>query len=124
MLVDERSRAGISSDTGVFAILNIPAREYFSCSQPCIAVIFPYGNFILGGLVRYTPKLVGALIRQTRKHLGVTQKDLALTSGTGLRFVIDLEKGKETCEIGKALTVLQTLGIKLTLIPPVASREE
>jgi y4mF family transcriptional regulator len=74
--------------------------------------------------VRYTPKLVGSLIRQTRKHLGVTQKDLALTSGTGLRFVIDLEKGKETCEIGKALTVLQTLGIKLTLIPPVASKEE
>jgi y4mF family transcriptional regulator len=74
--------------------------------------------------VRYTPKQVGTLIRQTRKNLGVTQKDLALTSGTGLRFVIDLEKGKETCEIGKALTVLQTLGIKLTLIPPVASKEE
>jgi y4mF family transcriptional regulator len=74
--------------------------------------------------VRYTPKQVGVLIRQTRKNLGVTQKDLALTSGTGLRFVIDLEKGKETCEIGKALTVLQTLGIKLTLIPPAASKEE
>jgi len=68
--------------------------------------------------MRYTPQQIGSLIRQTRKSLGVTQKDLALTSGTGLRFVIDLEKGKETCEIGKALTVLQTLGIKLTLIPP------
>ncbi len=44
--------------------------------------------------MRYTPKLIGALIRQTRKHLRVTQKDLALTSGTGLRFVIDLEKGQ------------------------------
>lgn len=68
--------------------------------------------------MRYTPQQIGSLIRQTRKSLGVTQKDLALTSGTGLRFVIDLEKGKKTCEIGKALTVLQTLGIKLTLIPP------
>lgn len=124
MLANERSRAGISPDAGVLAILNVPVREYFSCAQAQIAVIFPYGNFILGGLLRYTPKQVGALIRQTRKHLGVTQKDLALTSGTGLRFVIDLEKGKETCEIGKALTVLQTLGIKLTLIPPVASKEE
>ena len=74
--------------------------------------------------MRYTPKQVGALIRQTRKNLGVTQKDLALTSGTGLRFVIDLEKGKETCEIGKALTVLQTLGIKLTLTPPGTAKEE
>ncbi len=74
--------------------------------------------------MRYTPQQVGALIRQTRKNLGVTQKDLALTSGTGLRFVIDLEKGKETCEIGKALTVLQTLGIKLTLIPPAVAKED
>lgn len=74
--------------------------------------------------MRYTPQDIGKLIRDTRKRLEVTQKDLALTSGTGLRFVIDLEKGKETCEIGKALTVLQTLGIKLTLIPPTAPGKE
>ena len=74
--------------------------------------------------MRYTPQQIGSLIKQTRKSLGVTQKDLALTSGTGLRFVIDLEKGKETCEIGKALTVLQTLGIKLTLIPPASTQKE
>ena len=74
--------------------------------------------------MRYTPQQIGALIKATRKSLGVTQKDLALTSGTGLRFVIDLEKGKETCEIGKALTVLQTLGIQLTLTPPAPAKEE
>jgi HTH-type transcriptional regulator/antitoxin HipB len=68
--------------------------------------------------VKYTPELIGSMIRDTRKRLGVTQKDLALTSGTGLRFVIDLEKGKETCELGKSLRVLQTLGITLTLTPP------
>ena len=61
------------------------------------------------------------MIRESRKRLGVTQKDLALTSGTGLRFVIDLEKGKETCQIGKVLTVLQTLGIRIALTPPVVS---
>ena len=68
--------------------------------------------------MKYTPKDLGNIVRETRKKLGVTQKDLALTSGTGLRFVIDLEKGKETCQIGKALTILQTLGIKLVLTPP------
>lgn len=68
--------------------------------------------------MKYTPKDLGKIVRETRKKLGVTQKDLALTSGTGLRFVIDLEKGKETCQIGKALTILQTLGIKLVLTPP------
>ena len=68
--------------------------------------------------MRYTPQDLGKIVRDTRKKLGVTQKDLALTSGTGLRFVIDLEKGKETCQLGKALTILQTLGIKLVLTPP------
>jgi HTH-type transcriptional regulator/antitoxin HipB len=46
-----------------------------------------------------------------------------LTSGTGLRFVIELEKGKPTCEIGKVLTVVQTLGIRITLTPPAAAKE-
>jgi y4mF family transcriptional regulator len=74
--------------------------------------------------LRYSPQTIGKLIRDTRTHLGVTQRNLALTSGTGLRFVIDLEKGKETCEIGKALTVLQTLGIKMILTPPRAPAKE
>jgi len=68
--------------------------------------------------LKYTPTDMGDLVRNTRKRLGVTQKDLALTAGTGLRFVIDLERGKETCELGKSLRILQTLGITLTLTLP------
>ena len=79
--------------------------------------MFPYGKCSEARL-KYTPEQIGIVIRGTRKRLGVTQKDLALTAGTGLRFVIDLEKGKETCELGKSLRVLQTLGITLTLTPP------
>ena len=71
----------------------------------------------------YTTEQIGKLIRDTRKSLGVTQKDLALTSGTGIRFIIDLENGKETCEIGKALSILNTLGIKITLSPPLVSEK-
>jgi y4mF family transcriptional regulator len=71
--------------------------------------------------MKITVEQIGGLIRATRKGLGVTQRELALTSGTGLRFVVDLERGKETCEIGKVLTILQTLGIKLTLVPPSAA---
>ena len=71
--------------------------------------------------MRTTVGQIGTVIRATRKGLGVTQRELALTSGTGLRFVVDLERGKETCEIGKALTIFQTLGIKLTLVPPSAA---
>jgi y4mF family transcriptional regulator len=73
--------------------------------------------------VKYSTADIGNLIRQTRKGLRVTQRELALTSGTGVRFVIELERGKETCEIGKVLTVLHTLGIKLTLAPPISKKE-
>src|SRR6266850_8158059 len=75
---------------------------------------------LLNGMnaMKYTPQDIGKLVRETRKGLGVTQKALALTSGTGLRFIIELEKGKETAEIGKVLTILQTLGIQLKLAPP------
>jgi HTH-type transcriptional regulator/antitoxin HipB len=68
--------------------------------------------------VKYSPKNIGETIKSTRKSMGVTQNDLALTSGTGLRFIIDLEKGKPTCQIGKVLAVLQTLGITITLVLP------
>jgi HTH-type transcriptional regulator / antitoxin HipB len=74
--------------------------------------------------MKYTPKDIGEIVRKTRKSLGVTQKALALTSGTGLRFVIDLEKGKETCQLGKALTVLHTLGISLSLTAPSVPQKE
>jgi len=58
---------------------------------------------------------IGHYIRNIRKELGVTQKDLALTAGTGLRFIIELENGKPTCQIGKVLQVLQVLGVQINL---------
>ena len=54
---------------------------------------------------------IGEVVRSARKSLGVTQRQLAMTAGTGLRFVIDLEKGKPTCQLGKTLAVINTLGI-------------
>ena len=65
--------------------------------------------------MKYTPKEIGTFIKNARKSFGVTQKTLALTSGTGLRFIIELEQGKPTCQIGKVLTVLHTLGISIHL---------
>lgn len=102
-------------------VANVPVREYLLDFRPETDRMFPYGNIMEAGL-KYTPEQIGSIIRDTRKRLGVTQKDLALTSGTGLRFVIDLEKGKETCELGKSLRILQTLGITLTLTPPAGEK--
>lgn len=64
------------------------------------------------------PEQLGNAIRARRKQLKVSQKDLALTCGTGLRFIIELEKGKTTCQIGKVLQVLQALGLQLSIPAP------
>jgi y4mF family transcriptional regulator len=56
---------------------------------------------------------LGSAIRTQRRKLGITQRDLAMTCGTGLRFIVDLEKGKPTCQVGKTLHVLQMLGLVL-----------
>lgn len=61
----------------------------------------------------HTTQELGAAVRLCRKKLNITQRDLALSCGTGLRFIIDLEKGKPTCQVGKTLVVLKTLGMAI-----------
>lgn len=58
---------------------------------------------------------IGQIVKTTRKKLGVTQRNLALTSGVGLRFIIDLEHGKPSCQLEKALLVLSTLGLEVII---------
>lgn len=61
----------------------------------------------------------GSLIKQTRKKAGLTQAQLAAASGIGERFLRELEKGKASCQLEKALLVAQMLGIKLEVkLPP------
>ena len=57
-------------------------------------------------------------VKAVRETLGATQRQLALAAGTGLRFIIDLEHGKPTCETGKTLDVLNALGVRMTLEAP------
>ena len=55
----------------------------------------------------------GALLRRRRTELGMNQSDLALATGVGRRFIIDLEAGKPSCHIGKALLVAETLAVRV-----------
>ena len=48
-----------------------------------------------------------------RKAQNLTQEKTANYSNVGIRFIVDLEKGKPTCELDKALRVAKVLGIKL-----------
>jgi y4mF family transcriptional regulator len=65
-----------------------------------------------------TTREIGSIIQKNRKSQGLTQPQLAMACGTGIRFIVDIEAGKETCQIGKALLVLQMLGIGITLSEP------
>ncbi len=56
---------------------------------------------------------LGKLIHQVRKEQGLTQEQLAALCGVGVRFLRELEHGKETCHLGKALFVVEALGIDL-----------
>lgn len=54
----------------------------------------------------------GALVRERREAQKMTQDDLALVAGVGRRFIIELEAGKPTIHLGKALVVAAALGLR------------
>ena len=56
---------------------------------------------------------LGRLIRGERERQHMTQTELADVSGVGITYLSQLENGKETAEIGKALNVLTMLGLDL-----------
>jgi y4mF family transcriptional regulator len=57
----------------------------------------------------------GLLIRGQRKKLKLRQSDVSLSTGIGTRFISNLENGKPTCELGKAIEVLESLGLVLSI---------
>lgn len=60
-----------------------------------------------------TPAELGLLMRATRKQQKVRMDDLAGSAGVGPVFVRDVERGKETVQLGRVLQVLHELGIEL-----------
>ena len=62
---------------------------------------------------------IGVAVRKKRREDGLTLADAAALCGVGYRFLSDLENGKATVQMGKALQVLTALGLDLY----VASRE-
>jgi transcriptional regulator with XRE-family HTH domain len=58
-------------------------------------------------------KTFGAMIKARRRAQGLHQEQLALATGVGRRFLSELESGKSTTQLGKALLVAETLGMRL-----------
>ena len=65
-----------------------------------------------------TPEEIGRIVRETRRAQGLRQDQLAGAAGVGVRFLVELERGKTTAQIGKALAVLAALGCTVRIEPP------
>lgn len=55
---------------------------------------------------------IAEFIKQKRKAAGLTQEDFAIRSGLGLRFVRELEQGKETVRMDKVNQALSMFGME------------
>jgi y4mF family transcriptional regulator len=56
---------------------------------------------------------LGAEIAKLRKAAGLSQRELAVRAGVGLRFVRELEQGKPTVRLDRVVRVLDLLGHEL-----------
>lgn len=57
---------------------------------------------------------LGHAIRSERTRLGFSQEALAAAAGVGARFVVELEQGKASAELDKALAVTRAVGLTIT----------
>ena len=73
-----------------------------------------------------SPQQLGRALRAARKQLGLTQPQLALAAGVGVRFIVDLEAGKPTVRLENVLRVIDALGgeVQLTGLPAVAANDQ
>ena len=62
-----------------------------------------------------TARDFGARVRAARKRAGLTLVECAGANGVGVRFLSELERGKETAALGLALRVARSLGLELLI---------
>lgn len=70
----------------------------------------------------YIMNKIADFIKTERKKAGLTQEEFALRSGLGLRFVRELERGKETVRLDKVNQALQMFGMEA--VPGEMDRED
>ena len=59
---------------------------------------------------------IASFVKERRKQLKLTQTELAMRAGVGLRFVRELEQGKSTLRLDKVNQVLALFGAEVGVI--------
>lgn len=67
---------------------------------------------------------ISKFLKEKRKETGLTQKDFALYSGLGLRFIRDLEQGKKTVRMDKVNQALNMFGYELGPVKKESNKDE
>jgi HTH-type transcriptional regulator / antitoxin HipB len=92
-----------------------PIRKYPLRFHPYRLIISRTGSKLTMASIR-SPQQLGHTLRAARKQLGLTQPQLALAAGVGVRFIVDLEAGKPTVRLENVLRVMDALGGEIQLI--------
>ncbi len=58
---------------------------------------------------------LGRAVRKQRRAQALRQAELASIAGVGVRFISDLENGKQSLELGRVIKVLETVGLDLNI---------
>jgi len=64
------------------------------------------------GIIIIDMNAIGKFLKEERKKAGLTQVEFAMRSGLGLRFVRELEQGKETVRLDKVNQALAMFGME------------
>jgi len=95
----------------------VPEREHYLMERGRLLECSRTGTPIMRTLLD-SPESVGRVVRAARIARGLRQEDLALASGTGRRFIIDLEKGKPNLRLAPTLAVVRALGVRVEATGP------
>jgi y4mF family transcriptional regulator len=84
----------------------------FLAPRAAISHYFPEREYCM-----MTPVEIGQAVRRARKAQGLRQDELAAAAGVGVRFVVELERGKPTVRLDRLLLVLSAVGLDLRVGP-------
>ncbi|MBL8316777.1 MAG: helix-turn-helix transcriptional regulator [Burkholderiaceae bacterium] len=83
--------------------------------MPSTDTPLPVGHFRQAVTPIRTAAELGAVVREQRRHLALTQLDIAGLGNTGNRFIVELENGKPTVQLQKVLDIMDLLGLEVVV---------
>ncbi len=73
--------------------------------------------YLIGDSMTKNQMLISEIVKEKRRELGLTQEELAKRVGVGMRFIRDVEQGKETVRLDKLNQVFHFFGLEVGAVP-------